>query len=229
MDIFLTSQMAPFSAALAIFAGLLILELSLGFVGGSLLGGDSDVAVEADVDVDADFDLSADGDMAFDTEVDTDLDTDATAASSWMGLGDVPLMIWIATALVSFGLSGFVLQTLANSLLGSPLPAWLAAIPAAQLTLQTTRSFSRRLARLVPKAETQSVSERHLGRRRGVVTVGTARRGTPAEVRVTDRYGNTHYLRAEPFSDDAVIPAGTDVVVMRATAEGTYYLVALET
>lgn len=248
MEKFFTPELIPFTAALALFAGLLVLELALGFLGGSLMGGDSDVELggelggdldadlgadlDADLDISLEADLDADLDAGLDTGLDTEVEADsglesATGAASWLGLGRVPLLIWVATALVSFGLSGMVLQSVLAQVSGGPIAGWLAALPAGALALLTTRSFSSTLARLVPKAETQSVSERHLGRRRGVVTVGTARRGSPAEVRVTDRYGNTHYLRAEPYSDEAEIPAGTQVVVMRATSEGTYYLVPL--
>jgi hypothetical protein len=48
-------------------------------------------------------------------------------------------------------------------------------------------------------------------------------KGEAAEVRVTDSYGNTHYLRAEPLEDDAEIPQGADVLVIRQrTAPGEY-------
>jgi hypothetical protein len=50
---------------------------------------------------------------------------------------------------------------------------------------------------------------------RGTVTQGTARRGSPAEVRLRDRHGNTHYQRCEPWHEADVIPEGTEVVTLR--------------
>jgi hypothetical protein len=79
----------------------------------------------------------------------------------------------------------------------------------------------------MPRTETQSVSTRQLGRRLGTVTQGTAARGSPAEVRVTDRYGNTHYLRAEPLSDAETIPQGAEVLVLRHRPTGGFRLIAL--
>jgi Protein of unknown function (DUF1449). len=115
-------------------------------------------------------------------------------------------MIWLASALLGFGAGGLVVQTLADGTLGSPLPVWLAAVPALLSGWGVARGFGGLFARLIPQDETQSVSEAHLGRRQGVITQGTAARGRPAEVRVTDRHGNPHYLRAEPLQDQAQIP-----------------------
>lgn len=229
MDIFFTAEMTPFTIALAVFAGLLLLEIVLSFVGGSLLGGEAEVDISADApELDLDLDVDMDVDLDLDADLDAEVDVSASGASSVLGLGDVPMIIWVATLLLSFGLLGFAIQTIATSFMGAALPAWLASLPAGGLSLAFVRGFSKRFARFVPKLVTQSVSEKHLGRRRGVITVGTARRGSPAEVRVTDRYGNTHYLRAEPLNDDAVMAQGSEVIVMRATAEGKYFLVAMD-
>ncbi|MCE8442071.1 OB-fold-containig protein, partial [Rhodovulum sulfidophilum] len=104
----------------------------------------------------------------------------------------------------------------------------LVAIPSAALAILFTRSFGAVFARLLPRTETQSVRARHLGRRMGVVTQGTASRGRPAEVRVRDRYGNTHYLRAEPLRDEDSIPAGCEVLVMRHRPTGSFRLISLD-
>lgn len=75
--------------------------------------------------------------------------------------------------------------------------------------------------------ETEALSERSLGRRRGVVTQGTAAKGRPAEVRVMDRYGNAHYLRAEPFAKGEEITQGTEVLVIRDRRQDAYVLIPL--
>jgi hypothetical protein len=90
------------------------------------------------------------------------------------------------------------------------------------------RGFSRLFARLLPRNYSESVSETELGRRRGVITVGTAARGKPAEVRVTDRHGNIQYLRAEPAQDGTTLPQGTEVLVMRNPRTRRYTLIPLE-
>ena len=205
LDLLLTGPFAPFTLALALFAGLLAVELLALALGGSILGADADAGADLDGDAEAD---GAGGPMA------------------WLGLGEVPAMIWLAAALMAFGLAGLAIQSAAGAL-GSPLPGWVASIPAALAALAFARGFARAFARLIPRTETSAPSARQLARRRGVVTQGTAARGHPAEVRVTDAHGNVHYLRAEPLDDADVIAQGADVLVLSDRREGGYRLVPL--
>lgn len=244
-DLYLTGPYVPFTISLALLFGLLALELVLALTGGTLLGLGADADLDIDLDVDApdlgDFDIDfgeADPHL-FDfaePELDTDIDLDADTASaesvpvgpaSWLGIGKVPTLIWIAAVLLGFGVSGVVLQGLTAMLLGVTLPAVLAAVPAALAGIWFARQFGAIFARLLPKTETTALSNRHLGRRTGVVTQGTARRGKPTEVKVKDRHGNTHYLRGEPLKDDDEITAGTEVLVLRHRHECGYRLVPL--
>ena len=239
-DPLLTGPFVPFALALALLIGLLVLEILMMLIGGSILGADNDV----DLDIDApeldigDLDLDLDGlDIdAADLELgDAALDVDApdapeiadAAPAAWLGPGKMPSMICLASMLMGFGTSGYVLQSVLNGVLGFTLPAVLAAIPAVIIAAGFTRRFGAIFARMLPKTETHSLSERHLGRRAGIVTQGTATRGRPAEIRVTDRYGNTHYLRAKPLRDDAQIPQGSEVIVLRHRIKGGYFIVPL--
>ncbi|WP_300034539.1 OB-fold-containig protein [uncultured Roseobacter sp.] len=236
-DLFLTEPLVPFTLSLALLFGLLALEALLLLIGGSLLG----AGAEADVDVDfgavdlADLNLDLDAADLADVELaDIDADYDAGAGAgaaagpaAWLGFGKVPVMIWIAALLLGFGLSGLVVQQLALSVSGAPLLASVAIVPASIAGVWFARQFSVVFARLLPKTETTALSARHLGRRTGRVTQGTARRGSPAEVRVTDRYGNVHYLRGEPLKDDEPIPAGSEVLVLRHRRDQGYRLVPL--
>lgn len=240
---FLTPEFVPFSLALALLFGLLALELVFALLGGTLLGAGGEGLDTPDLDapdIDLGIDLGADLDgidiadldMADLDGADVDIDAPDGASSAggiaaWLGFGKMPAAIWLATVLMAFGLSGVTAQMLATSVLGGPLPASLLALPAAIFGLWFARQFGALFARLVPKTETQALSERHLGRRTGTVSQGTAARNRPAEVRVTDRYGNTHYLRAEPLRDDQSIPQGSEVLVLRHRHTGSYLLVPL--
>lgn len=238
-DVLLTGPFVPFTFALALLTGLLLLELILLLIGGTLLGMGADADLDADFDVDApdlgDLDIDfgdADPD-AFDA-FDPDVDAPETASgsgmagpASWLGIGKVPTLIWIASILLGFGVSGLVLQSFVAGLLGGPLPALLAVLPAAFVGAWFAGTFGTAFARLLPRTESTAMSARHLGRRTGTVTQGTARRGSPAEVRVRDRHGNTHYLRAEPLNDEEEIPQGTEVLVLRHRYDTGYRLVAL--
>lgn len=211
LDDLLSAPLVPFTLALGLLAGLLALELVLAVVGGSVLGAGPEAPDAPDLDA---------------PEIDTP--PGASASASILGLGKAPFVIWLAALLLGFGAGGLALQTLASSAAGSLLPAW-AAVPLALLPgWAAARGLAGLLARLIPGAETQSVPETMLGRREGLVTQGTSARGRPAEVRVTDRHGNTHYLRAEPMQDDATIVQGSRVLVLRDRRARAWRVIALD-
>ena len=240
-DLYLTGGYVPFTIALALLFALLALELLLAIIGVSLLG------MGADADIDVDFDTPDFGDLEVDigdvdlgdfdmADLDVDMDADADVETgapdlimgpaAWLGMGKTPMLIWLAAVLLGFGVTGLIIQSVAGTVFG-PFPASVAAIPAAIAAIWFARTFGAVFARLLPKTETTALSERHLGRRTGVVTTGTAKRGSPAEVRVTDQHGNMHYLRGEPVRDDEEIQAGTKVLVLRHRYDHGYRFVAL--
>ncbi len=237
LDTLLSGPFVPFTLSLALLFGLLVLEVTLLFIGGSLMGDGAEAdlglidGTEVDIDL-GDFDL--DGFDIEAPEFDLEMgDADVVVQPpplhplAWLGFGKMPTLIWMATVFMSFAVAGIALQALASVSLGGPIPALLAAVPSAIASLWFTRHFGTAFAAVLPKSETQSVSIRQLGRRNGLVTQGTATRGTPAEVRVTDRYGNTHYLRAEPLHDADVIVQGAEVLVLRHRPTGGFRLIAL--
>jgi hypothetical protein len=240
LDTLLSGPFVPFTVSLALLFGLLALEVVLLLLGGSLIGegeADVDLVDGPDVDLDLDLDLEVELD-GFDVDPGEfelaveEFEVEAPVAApssplSWMGLGKMPTLIWLASILTAFGVTGLTLQGIALNLIGTPLNVVLTALGAGFAAIWFTGRFGALFARVLPKTESQSVSTRTLGRRRGVVTQGTARRDNPAEVRVTDRYGNTHYLRAEPMSDGAQITQGTEVLVLRHRPTGGFRLIPL--
>ncbi|QAX30393.1 OB-fold-containig protein [Leisingera sp. NJS204] len=252
-DFLLDSAFAPFTLALALLGGLAVLELLALLLGGSLIGGDSGAGLDGmdggDIGEFPDAgDLGDLGDLGADAAADAlgdlgdmdlaDLDgaegldgagaADATGSlASWLGLGRMPTLIWLAAVLMGFGLSGIGLQMVLTSYLGFAAPAWMAGLPAGAFGLWFARGFGGMFARLLPQTETEALSVRSLGRRRGVITQGTAAQGRPAEVRVTDGYGNAHYLRAEPFAAGEELSQGTEVLVMRDRRKDRFVLIAL--
>ncbi len=236
LDTFLSGPYAPFTVSLTLLFGLLVLEIVFLLIGGSLMGDGPEAEVdipgfdapEVDVDLDG-FDVDA-----AEFEIDTPDEALVAAGSGggqsplgWLGLGRMPTLIWLASLFMSFGVSGVALQSVATGIFGGPLTAAIAAVPCGIAALWFTGRFGALFARLLPRTETQSVSSRQLARRRGLVTQGTARRGNPAEVRVSDRYGNIHHLRAEPMEDGVEIAQGTEVLVLRHRPSGEFRLIAL--
>ena len=236
IDLLLDPSLLPFAIALGLLFGLMALELISALLGGTLLGLDNDADLDLDLDVDLDgpdgIDFTSLGLDSAETAVDLDLGESATgpiSSTDWLGISKVPTLIWVAALLLGFGLIGVIIQTAVVSIFGTALPAALAILPSAFGGLWFTRKFAGVFAAILPKSESSALSIRHLGRRRGVVSQGTASRGKPAEVRVIDGHGNTHHLRAEPLRDDDVIPQGADVIVMRKSLDEGYRMVALST
>jgi hypothetical protein len=234
-SILLEGAFVPFTISLALLFGLLGLELVALVLGGSLMAGEGEVDLDMvdapDLDIgDFDLDIDADVDLGEFELAEVEVDAPGAAPSgpmAWLGIGKVPFMIWLVVLLAGFGLSGIGLQLALRDLLGFDLPSWMAAIPAGAFGLWFARGFGAVFARLLPKTETEAMSERMLARRRGTITQGTATRGRPAEVRVMDRFGNSHYLRAEPLQDQDALEQGTEVLVLRDRRRDRFVLVGL--
>ncbi|MEM8790998.1 MAG: OB-fold-containig protein [Pseudomonadota bacterium] len=201
--------MLPFSIALSLVMALLILELGMSLIGGSLLGGE----VEFDVDADADFDLELDVEAG--DAVQASGATTGSGILSWLGIGQAPFGVWLAGTLTAFGLTGYFLQSGANMLLGNTLPALIAIPVVLPVAIAIGVRFARTIGRAIPKIETTAISTRSYGGRRGVVTVGTAARGRPAQVRFQDRYGNWHHAMVEPLNDHEEFGQGAEVAILR--------------
>lgn len=124
----------------------------------------------------------------------------------WLGVGRVPLLMLLVVFLALFGLAGLAIQQFAG-----PLSLWIAVPAATAAALPLTGLGARGLARIMPGDETTAVSLDELVGRRGTITIGTARRGSPAQARVADVHGQVHYVMVEPYDDDHSIGQGETV------------------
>lgn len=231
IEFFLSDGMAPFAFSLVLFIGLLALELAAALLGWSFLGSQE---ADADFDIDvlespepsAEIDGAPDGfgdAEAFDADGVDGADAPASAGTgaiastlAWLGIGRVPLIIWIAGALVGFGLAGYALQILSLALVGTQLPASLAALLALAPGALFAGRFATLVARIAPKLETTAVSRRRFGGAVGVVAQGSATRGRPAQARFKDRHGELHYVLVEPFEDHETLSQGEEIILLRA-------------
>lgn len=140
--------------------------------------------------------------------------TALSGALGWLRVGQVPLLMLLVVFLTAFGLIGLLFQASAHSLVGSTLPAALAAAPAFLLAMPVLRGAGGLLARIMPKDESEAVSEASLVGRVATITLGEARAGSPAEARVRDGYGQAHYVMVEPHGADQCFTAGTPVLLV---------------
>ncbi|MFO6446622.1 OB-fold-containig protein [Erythrobacter sp. NE805] len=197
----LAAHNLPFVLALAALGVLAIVQVS--GVGDALDGA-------GDIDMDGGLDLGGFGE----------------ALTALLGLGRVPLLIWLASLLLAFGGIGLIGQAWIADWLGAPLsPGWasllagLAAVPLNSLAM-------RPLAAMIPRDETTAIDLDELVRRDAEIQIGTARVGSPARAKVIDRHGQAHFVMVEPHEADRELHAGETVLLVRRegqTFHGVHY------
>ncbi|MCL9982270.1 MAG: YqiJ family protein [Erythrobacter sp.] len=149
------------------------------------------------------------------------------ALATLLGLGRVPLMVWLASLLFTFGSIGVIGQAVLSGSLGAPLPAALAALLAGGAALPLNGLVVRPLAAIMPRDETTAVSLDALVRRDAEIQIGTARSGSPARAKVIDVHGQAHFVMVEPHDQTAELQTGDTVLLVRREGE-TFYGVHYE-
>lgn len=135
---------------------------------------------------------------------------------SWLNKGGVPLLILIMIWLASFAIAGFFIQGVAGAIV-APLPTLVASLGAFAAALPLTRTLSRWTGKIFPGDETAAIDQADLVGLTGTVTLGPLDQGKPGQVRVKDRHGNIHVLRARAAADHT-IPQGAIVLLVDRSA-----------
>ena len=171
------------------------------------------------------------GDWGVDADLDPEIGADADASLqpgmvegllTLLGVGRVPLTIWLALFLLMFAGIGLSVQELATSLTGAPLYSWLAALIAGAAAVPVTGVLARPLGAILPKDHTTAVSTASLIGRRATITDGVARTGSPARARVRDIHGQAHYVMVEPHEESSELHSGDEVLLVRREKEQFY-------
>ncbi len=208
-EFWLADENLPFAGAGFLLIGLMILQFS----------GLSDFAPDLDADMDGDVDGlgAADGLLSF------------------LGLGRLPLMIWLALFLLLFMVSGYAGQQVVQNMTGSLLSPWLAGPLAALAGIPATAILARPLGRIMPKDETTAVSIDSLVGRFAVLGTGMAKPGSPARAKVIDIYGHPHFVMVEPDNVGQQFTSGEKLLLVRregdlfkAISQGGQHLPRLE-
>jgi hypothetical protein len=137
-----------------------------------------------------------------------------THMMSWLSFGKAPALILLIAFLTVFGLSGLTIQAVVHGLTGLMVPGWLAAIPAVMIALPGTRYAGRGFAAIMPSDQTEAVSGEGFVGKVAVIIRGTAKRGMPAEAKLKDVHGLTHWVLVEPDEDAAEFKTGEDVIIV---------------
>lgn len=141
----------------------------------------------------------------------------------WLHFGRVPVLILLVVFLTSFGVIGLTIQGVTSSFGGYLLPGAVASAIALPLALPPVRWFGGMLAKVLPKDETYVVSQEALVGRVATIVLGTARTASPAQARLKDQHGQTHYVMVEPDEPGQEFTQGDQVLLVART--GTTYRV----
>lgn len=208
LSLMLASENLAFSIALVLMIMIALLE---GLA--ALLGAGMSSALES---------LLPESDLSPHTEVgQVDADTALSRFLGWLRIGEVPLLMLLVIFLFSFGLLGLLLQGLFQALTGWLAPGWLAVPLVLVASLPLVRLGGGVLQAVMPRDETTAVTEDSLLGRIAVITLGTARQNYPAEARVKDQHGYTHYLQLEPDAEGDEFLQGTEVLLL--SRQGAVY------
>jgi len=236
LETFFSPATTPFAVAICLMLFIAAVE----FVG-ALMGIPASAMLDSllpEIDVDLDVDMDVDMDMEVDYAggtLDGDVPNIPNAPSAgplsqilgWLCVGKVPILVLLIVFLTAFGLSGIFIQSIAQGLMGAPLPAFIAAIPALTAAIPVTRVSGLALSKLMPKEQTEAVSQKHFIGKVAVIVRGKARKGAPAEAKLADSFGQTHYVLIEPDDGAESFSQGTEVIIVKQL--GSIYRAILNT
>lgn len=192
----------PFSVALCVMFLLGIVELLMLLVGGSLT---TSLNLDHDVDVSVDLDHiglgDIDGGVSHDLVIHDASPDFVGTFLDWLYVGRMPILIILVSFLSVFGLIGYGIQSLAIGFLGNPFSLLIASALTTVFTLPTVHMVNRGLYKVLPKDETTAVPINSLIGYEATIVSGIARQGYPAEAKVVDKFGQTHYILVEPIAD----------------------------
>jgi len=128
---------------------------------------------------------------------------------SYLNPQKIPLSMVIISFFFIFGFMGIAL----NNLFGI-LELYISLPIIAIITIVLVRHLTQLLDRILPKKTTQAVSQESFIAQIGVIVDTISKRGTPARVKLKDRFNEIHYIRVEPMNDDEIFKEGDEVVIL---------------
>ena len=197
LEFLLADANLPFALALGLMLGIGLLE------GLALLAG---------------FDISRSlDDLLFDAEFQVEAgESEAPGGAAflaWLHIGVVPMLVLLVVFLAAFGCTGLAVQSLALRGLGHTLaPAWASGL-ALLASLPILRISGSGLRKLF-QDQTRAVSQDAFLGTIGTIVIGTARSGQPAQARLQDDLGQSHYVMVEPTTAEEVFETGTEVLLV---------------
>lgn len=160
----------------------------------------------------------------FDMDVPTADTPNATLTKllGWINFGKVPVLIIFICFLTAFSVVGYSIQYLIYGVSHLLVPQLLVVPVAFVLALPFVRMFTNLLQKIMPKDESSALSQESFVGALVTITLGTARKGSPAEAKTVDQYGQTHYFMVQPENEDESFVQGEEVLLLRPSSNGFY-------
>ena len=134
-------------------------------------------------------------------EIDDDIDFDIEESPvlNYLGFGKVPVLVGILSLLLSFGVSGILLQTFMVKYFWV-LPWFIAVIPSGIISVVITRHINMLVAKYIPNFESYDIKLEDLIDSMSTIVL-PAKAGSVTEAKVIDELGKTHYIRIKVKND----------------------------
>ena len=137
----------------------------------------------------------------------------------WMYWGRVPLFIWLIIFLTVYSLTGLIIQGLMLHFTAMTFSVWLISPACLFLCMPLVRVSAQLISRILPQDETTAIYSEELIGRTAVIVLGNAKMNFPAQAKVYDQYGQSHYIMVEPELDET-FEQGQSVVLTQKTQIG---------
>ena len=204
-DLFTHPSNYIFSISLVLCFAIGILELILLMIGGSSQVLDQFLPEQLS-DYQPDVDLDADQGMLW-------------QFFDWLYLGRIPLLIWLIVFLTTYVLTGFIIQGTFYTFTEHYFSVWLIAPAVLFLSMPFVRWASALVSKIIPKDETTAIYSEDLIGQPAKIILGIAQANSPAQAKVKDQFGQTHYVLVEPEQDES-FQQGQIVILTRKTKLG---------
>ncbi len=142
---------------------------------------------------------------------------------SFLRIKEVPLIILLVAFLMSYGVSGLIIQSLSLKYLGQTMSAFLISIPSILIGFTLMKGFGEVLSKIMPSDETDAKEISEYTNKIGFIVLGTAKMGAPAQCKVKDKNGQIHYFMVLPDHDEE-IEQGEKVLLVRYEAPYFYVI-----
>tara|TARA_B110000116_G_C16739944_1_gene538002 strand:- start:158 stop:799 length:642 start_codon:yes stop_codon:yes gene_type:complete len=150
-----------------------------------------------------------------DIAIDADLPAGGlTPLLGWLCLNRLPLLIWLVLFLTSFGITGYTLNYILLTNFTANLSEFLIYGLSLILSLYATHHIGVPLSRLLPKNESSAISNNSFTGLIATITIGTAKKDSPAEASLTDCFNQKHYVLVTPDNDNEEFNQGQQVVLV---------------